>query len=315
MYGFQSYISVPIVLPDGEMFGTLCAIDKAPASLRGSTALETFRLFADLIGRYLHDEKRLEQTLHEKEEIQRLLQQSQKMEVVGQLTAGLAHDFNNMLVGISGAFNMMRRRLAQGRSEDLAKFLTIGQDSTGRAIALAARLLAFSRRQDAVAQPHDITPLIEGLVELVRRTVGRRISVVTKLSPVAWKALIDANQFESAVLNLCVNARDAMPDQGTLTLETENQYVSHGAAGRLQLRNGDYVVMRVTDTGVGMSPELASRVLEPFFTTKPVGTGTGLGLAMVFEFTRQAGGALCIESELGRGTTIALYLPRIDEAS
>lgn len=311
LYGFQSYISVPITLPDGELFGTLCAIDPKPAALKDSPALETFTLFADLIGRHLFDIRQVERFREEKRHVQQLLQQSQKMEVVGQLTAGLAHDFNNLLVGISGAFDMVERRLAQSRREDLERFVAMGKESTGRAVSLAARLLAFSRKESAVTEVQDPNDLISGIVDFVKHIVGETVVITCSLADGAWWVRVDANQMELALLNLCVNARDAMPNGGTLRIETENHRVESSEAMELRLAEGDYLVVRVRDNGTGMSAEIVAHVLEPFFTTKPVGTGTGLGLPMVQEFARQAGGALHIASTLETGTTMALYIPRV----
>ena len=237
------------------------------------------------------------------------------MEVVGQLTAGLAHDFNNILVSVSGAFDLMERRIEQGRSDEVAKYIPAGKEAVRRAISLAARLLAFSRKQETLPGPVTVDPVVAGMEDLVRRTVGSRVVVRFDLAARAAKATVDVNQLESALLNLCLNARDAMPHGGTLTIETAIRAFGVDDARALDVPPGSYVVLGVTDTGTGMPEEVASRVLEPFFTTKPEGQGTGLGLAMVFEFTRQALGGLRIDSALGRGTTISLFLPSVVDSS
>jgi PAS domain S-box-containing protein len=251
-----------------------------------------------------------EQVLHEVEE---KLRQSQKMEAVGQLTGGIAHDFNNLLGGIIGAMEMLRRRLEAGRYTETEKYITAAVNSANRAAALTARLLAFGRRQSLDVKPTDINALILSMVELLRRTLGESVSLKTLLTPEPWVAKTDANQFENALLNLAINARDAMPAGGKLTVETHNTRLDEAyARGFEGLKPGDYVVMSVSDTGQGMPPEVIARAFEPFFTTKPIGQGTGLGLSMIYGFAKQLGGHVRIYSEVGQGTTVKLYMPRLE---
>ena len=238
------------------------------------------------------------------------LRQSQKMEAVGQLTGGLAHDFNNLLGGITGSLELARVRLAQGRTGELERYLTAALGSAGRAAALTHRLLAFSRRQTLDPKPLDVNRLIASMEDLISRTMGPGIRVDCVASAGLWTTLCDANQLENVLLNLALNARDAMRGGGRLTIEATNTRLDDRYAAQFDIASGQYVAVSVTDTGTGMPPEVASRVFEPFFTTKPVGEGTGLGLSMVYGFTRQSGGHARIYSETGEGTTVRLYLPR-----
>lgn len=251
--------------------------------------------------------------LTEKRATEEQLRQSQKMEAVGQLTGGLAHDFNNLLTGISGSLEMMQIRLAQGRTADLERYFLAAQGAVKRASALTHRLLAFSRRQTLDPKPTSANRLIFGLEELVRRTVGPAVAVEVVGASGLWPILVDPNQLENALLNLCINARDAMPDGGHLTIETANKWLDERAARQQDLPVGQYVSMCVTDTGTGMTPEVIVKAFDPFFTTKPLGEGTGLGLSMIYGFARQSGGQVRIYSEVGQGTTMCLYLPRHDE--
>ncbi len=242
------------------------------------------------------------------------LRQSQKMEAVGQLTGGIAHDFNNMLTGVIGALDITRRRLAAGRTDGLDRFMDAATQSAQRAAALTARLLAFSRRQSLDSRPVDVNALLGSLEELLRRTLHENIALTVVAGDVS-AAVTDANQLENAVLNLAINARDAMPDGGQLTVETRMAELDAGyAARRPEVEPGRYVVLSVTDTGVGMAPELVEKVFDPFFTTKPIGQGTGLGLSMVYGFARQSGGQVRIHSSPGEGTTVSLFL-RAGEAA
>jgi PAS domain S-box-containing protein len=234
--------------------------------------------------------------------------QAQKMEALGQLTGGLAHDFNNLLTGISGSLDLLRTRVAQGRVGELDRYIGAAQGAASRAAALTHRLLAFARRQTLDPKATDANRLIEDMGELVRRTTGPAVQVRTLLHPHLWPTLCDANQLENALLNLCINARDAMPEGGQLTIETDNLVVE--AHHTTELPPGDYVAVTVSDTGVGMSPDVLERAFEPFFTTKPLGQGTGLGLSMVYGFARQSDGLVRIRSELGKGTAISILLPR-----
>ncbi|MEO0031316.1 MAG: hypothetical protein RIS94_1074 [Pseudomonadota bacterium] len=255
-------------------------------------------------------EARVAQALAEREEAEAALRQAQKMEAVGQLTGGLAHDFNNLLAGISGAFEMIGRRMEQGRSGEIGKYLTAGLGAARRAAALTHRLLAFSRRQTLSPRAVDINALLPEFADLVRRTVGPSITVTLDLEPGLWTTLVDANQLENALLNLCINARDAMPGGGALRIATNNLRYEGAAARERGLDEGDFVAVCVADSGVGIDPADLDRVFEPFFTTKPLGQGTGLGLSMVYGFARQSNGIVRIASERGAGTRVRLYLPR-----
>lgn len=248
--------------------------------------------------------------LTEKRAIEEQLRQSQKMEAVGQLTGGLAHDFNNLLTGISGSLEMMQVRMAQGRTAEFDRYFMAAQGAVKRAAALTHRLLAFARRQTLDPKPTNVNQLLSGLEDLVRRTVGPGVRVEVVGASGLWPTLVDPNQLENAVLNLCINARDAMPDGGKLTIETANKWIDERAARRHDLPVGQYVSVCVTDTGVGMTPEVISKAFDPFFTTKPIGEGTGLGLSMIYGFARQSGGQVRIYSEFGQGTTMCIYLPR-----
>lgn len=238
------------------------------------------------------------------------LRQSQKMEAVGQLTGGLAHDFNNLLAGISAALELMQKRIAQGRVKDVDKYLATAQGATKRAAALTHRLLAFSRRQTLDPRPTDVNTLIVGMTELIQRTVGPSIRLKTLVAPDLWPALVDASQLENALLNLCINARDAMPDGGSITVETANRAVAVESVRTLDIPEGEYLCLCVTDTGTGMSTEVIAKAFDPFFTTKPLGQGTGLGLSMIYGFTKQSGGHVRVHSQVGQGTTMCIYLPR-----
>ena len=238
------------------------------------------------------------------------LRQSQKMEAVGQLTGGLAHDFNNLLAGITGAFEMIGARLSQGRTSDVERYLAAGQGATRRAAALTHRLLAFSRRQTLTPRPLVVNRLLNDLSELIRRSVGPGIALETVAASGLWPTMIDANQLENAILNLCINARDAMPDGGRITIETGNKWLDRRTAKEHGLEAGQYVTVCVSDTGTGIDKAILDRVFDPFFTTKPIGQGTGLGLSMVYGFARQSHGHVRIYSEPGQGTMVCLYLPR-----
>jgi PAS domain S-box-containing protein len=243
------------------------------------------------------------------------LRQAQKMEAIGQLTGGIAHDFNNLLAGIIGAMELLKRRIRAGRYEDTERFMDAAVGSANRAAALTHRLLAFARRQPLAPKPLDPNQLVLSMEELLRRTIGEQIQLKTELEAVSWPVNTDANQLENAILNLAINARDAMPDGGELSISTRNTTLTRALrdpAG--EIAPGDYVLICVTDTGSGMSDDVISKVFDPFFTTKPIGQGTGLGLSMVYGFAQQSGGHARIESAVGEGTTISLYLPRFTGA-
>ena len=257
-------------------------------------------------------EQRVATEINARAEAEELLRQSQKMEAVGQLTGGIAHDFNNLLTGIGGSLEMIQSRAAQGRVDAVGRYIVAAQSAVQRAAALTHRLLAFSRRQTLDPKPTDANRLIGGMEDLIRRTVGPLVQMEVIGAGGLWPTLVDPNQLENALLNLCINARDAMPDGGRLTIETANKWLDERAAKERELPPGQYVSLCVTDTGTGMEPAVMSHVFEPFFTTKPFGQGTGLGLSMIYGFARQSGGQIRIYTELGKGTTMCLYLPRHD---
>ncbi|MEH3022571.1 MAG: ATP-binding protein [Pseudomonas oryzihabitans] len=234
------------------------------------------------------------------------LRHSQKMEAVGQLTGGIAHDFNNLLTGVLGSLEMLELRLRQGRLEDLDRYTGTARSAAQRAAALTHRLLAFSRRQTLDPQPVDLEQLVVGLEDLIQRSIGPQIQLVREAGPGLWLTHVDASQLENALLNLCLNARDAMPEGGRIRIVLGNERLSEGGT----LPPGDYVRLSVGDTGSGMSEDIRARVFDPFFTTKPLGQGTGLGLSMVHGFVLQSGGSIWIESAPGAGTWVHLCLPR-----
>ncbi|RYZ14821.1 MAG: PAS domain S-box protein [Alphaproteobacteria bacterium] len=264
--------------------------------------------FLQAVGRDITSEKEAEFALRSAEEA---LRQSQKMDAIGQLTGGIAHDFNNLLAGVIGAMEIVKRRLHTGRTEDLTRFTDAAIGSANRAAALTHRLLAFARQQPLNPQPHDINELIVGMDELLRRSVGEQIKVRTFLSPSIGLAATDGNQLENAILNLVINARDAMADGGTIDIITSSTKVNLRQAVSMDgVAPGEYVCVSVKDTGTGMPAEVMAKAFDPFFTTKPIGKGTGLGLSMIYGFAKQSKGHARIESEVGRGTTVTLYLPR-----
>ena len=238
------------------------------------------------------------------------LRQSQKMEAVGQLTGGLAHDFNNLLTGITGSLELLQTRVTQGRLKELDRYVNAAQGAARRAAALTHRLLAFSRRQTLEPKPTDVNRLVAGMEELIRRTMRPEISIESVAGGGLWTTLVDRSQLENALLNLCINARDAMPGGGKLTIETGNRWLDDRGAKERDIPPGQYVSLCVSDSGTGMTPELIARAFDPFFTTKPIGQGTGLGLSMIYGFVRQSGGQVRIYSEVGQGTMVCLYLPR-----
>jgi signal transduction histidine kinase/ActR/RegA family two-component response regulator len=238
------------------------------------------------------------------------VRQMQKMEAVGQLTGGIAHDFNNMLAVVIGNLNMIQRRMAKGRT-DVGTFVDSAMEGANRAATLTSRLLAFSRQQPLAPEPIDPNRLVIGMSDLLARTLGETVVVETVLGAGIWRTQSDAAQLESALVNLAVNGRDAMSGGGKLTIETVNSHLDAAYAQDAGVNPGQYVMIAVTDTGVGMTPEVVDKAIEPFFTTKPVGKGTGLGLSQVYGFVKQSGGHLRIYSEPGQGTTVKIYLPRL----
>lgn len=289
-------LSFPGVLIDVEDRRSIEAErDRATAALRALNDTLELRV-AERTAELIHAEEKL--------------RQSQKMETVGQLTGGLAHDFNNLLAGISGALDLMGMRIAQGRLNDIDKYMLAAQSAAKRAAALTHRLLAFSRRQTLDPRPLDVNLLVEGMTELIQLTVGPSILVETVSAPDLWSASVDASQLENAILNLCINSRDAMPDGGRIIIETANQWLDAEAALANDLPAGEYLSLTVTDTGTGMAPGVIAKAFDPFFTTKPIGEGTGLSLSMIYGFAKQSGGQVRISSELGKGTSMCIHLPR-----
>jgi signal transduction histidine kinase/CheY-like chemotaxis protein len=273
-------------------------VDLSQSELRLQNTLETLEQQV---------EERTAQLRHNEE----VLRQSQKMEAVGQLTGGIAHDFNNMLTGIIGSLELLRRRLARGRTEDLDSLIDLGVTSANRAAGLTHRLLAFSRRQSLDSKPVEMNNLVISMGELLQRSINESIRLEMQLSERLWVAEADPNQLESALLNLVINARDAMPDGGKLVVRTANQQLDAGfTEAHSNLKPGDYVMLSVTDNGCGMPQSTISRAFDPFFTTKPIGQGTGLGLSMIYGFSKQSRGHVAIQSEVGEGTTVSLFLPR-----
>jgi signal transduction histidine kinase/ActR/RegA family two-component response regulator len=280
----------------------------------GGLLFMAFRRFAIALSAS-HDELsaknvELQKEIAARRETEAQLVQSQKMEAVGQLTGGLAHDFNNMLAVVISAMSLMRRRVAAG-DYNIGKFIDAADEGAKRAATLTARLLAFARRQPLKPELIDPNRLVSGMSELLRRSLGGPIVVETVLAGGLWRAQVDANQLESAILNLAVNARDAMPDGGKITIETANCHLDDRyAASNVGVPAGQYVLIAVTDNGPGMPEDVRVRAFEPFFTTKPVGKGTGLGLSQVYGFVKQSNGHIKIYSEPGQGTSIKIYLPR-----
>ncbi len=256
-------------------------------------------------------QERLRTGAMERERVEEALRQSHKMEAIGQLTGGIAHDFNNMLQAIGGSLELMRQRMQQGRADDAVRFVDGACKTVQRAGALTNQLLAFARRQALQPEPVVLDTLVEGMGELIRRTVGPGVLVELRMRDGDWTVLCDPNQLESALLNLAINARDAMPDGGRLTIGTEDVQLQAGdIAGQDGAKPGAYVELSIVDTGMGMDEATRVRAFEPFFTTKPTGQGTGLGLSQLYGFVRQSDGVVRLDSAPGQGTTVRLYLPR-----
>ncbi|WP_256823322.1 MULTISPECIES: ATP-binding protein [unclassified Pseudomonas] len=260
--------------------------------------------------------QRLQNEMVERERAEDALRHAQKMEAVGQLTGGIAHDFNNMLTGIIGSLDLMQRYIAAGRSDDIGRFADAAVASAHRAAALTHRLLAFSRRQSLDRRPLDPNQLVASLEDLFQRTKGAHITLKVQLGHDIWPVNSDASQLENALLNLVINARDAMPDGGELLIETANSYLDGTDITTPEpVKAGDYVMLGVRDNGTGMAPKILAKAFDPFFTTKPIGQGTGLGLSMIYGFAQQSGGHVTLHSEPGQGTCVRLYLPRLHGTS
>ena len=255
-------------------------------------------------------EQRVEDRTAQLMKAEQALRQSQKMEAIGQLTGGIAHDFNNLLQGITGALHVIQKRISSGRIGDVDRFISGALESANRAASLTHRLLAFARQQPVDPRPLDENELISSVEELLRRTIGETLQLKIVAAADLWLVRCDANQLENAILNLAINARDAMPGGGTLTIQTSNQVLDAAEANLRDVRPGEYVRLLITDTGTGMEPEVQARIFDPFFTTKAIGKGTGLGLSMVYGFVRQSEGSIKVESEFGRGTSFEICLPR-----
>lgn len=337
----RSYLAVPVTSRTGEVIGGLFFGHPEPARFsarheqlmigiasQAAVAIDNARLYqaahreiedrrlAEAALRELNDtlEQRVADEIAERTKAEDALRQSQKMEAVGQLTGGIAHDFNNLLTVVTGNIDMAARALDKAGQADTRARRALGNALKGaeRAATLTQRLLAFSRRQSLEPKPVDADRLVAGMSDLVHRALGETINLEIVTSPGLWRVEADPNQLESALLNLAVNARDAMPEGGVVTMETANARLDEAyAAEHAEVAPGQYVVIAVTDTGSGMSKETVARVFEPFFTTKEVGRGTGLGLSMVYGFVKQSGGHVKIYSEEGHGTTVKIYLPRL----
>ena len=333
----RSYLAVAVVSASGERLGALLFGHPEPGRFeereerlvvglagQAAIAIDNARLFqegqvevterrrAEQALRDLNDtlEERIAARTQALMETEEQLHQSQKMEAVGQLTGGLAHDFNNLLTGITGSLELIETRLQQGRLKDLGRYINAAQGAGRRAAALTHRLLAFSRRQSLDPKSTDVNRLVAGMEDLIRRTMGPGIKVEMVGMMGVWNTLVDPNQLENALLNLAINARDAMPGGGRLIIETANKWLDDRAARQRELTPGQFVSLCVSDNGTGMSPEVVRRAFDPFFTTKPIGQGTGLGLSMIYGFAQQSGGQVRIYSEVGQGTMVCIYLPR-----
>jgi PAS domain S-box-containing protein len=332
----RSYMAVPVVSRSGEVIGGLFFGHAEPGRFevehenlligiagQAATAIDNARLF-QAREREVTERRRTEaalQTLNatleqrvleevtERSKAEEQLRQVQKMEAVGQLTGGIAHDFNNMLAVILGGLNLLQRKLKKGET-DVERFVEGAIDGAQRAAALTQRLLAFSRQQPLTPEPMNANRMVSGMSELLARTLGEQISVETVLTAGLWQVKADPGQLENAILNLSVNARDAMPNGGRLTIETSNAFVDDAFAREFAITPGQYVLIAVADTGAGMSRDTIAKAFDPFFTTKSVGKGTGLGLSQVYGFVRQSGGHVKIYSEVDVGTTVKIYLPR-----
>ena len=272
---------------------------------RAQAALDLQNLNDSLAGLVAERTKELQQS-------EAQLRQSQKMEAIGQLTGGIAHDFNNLLTGIIGGINLVRRRIDRGELADVGRIMDAVEASSNRAANLTQRMLAFSRLQPLDFTAVDVNDLIQSVGDVLSRSIGENIELTIDVQDDLWSADTDPGQLETAILNLVINARDAMPNGGRVTLKTANRSIDDETDRSIGIKPGDYIVLSVADTGTGMSPDTLSHVFEPFFTTKPIGQGTGLGLSMVYGFVKQSRGHVSVTSELGRGSLVSLYLPRHD---
>jgi signal transduction histidine kinase len=332
----RSYLAVPVTSRSGEVIGGLFfghaetskfQIEHETALLgiagHAATAIDNARLFqaaerelaqrrkaeTDLQALNGTLEQRVSEEIAERLKAEEQLRQAQKMEAVGQLTGGIAHDFNNMLAVVIGGLNLAQRRISKG-DVDVGRFIHGAMDGARRAAELTQRLLAFSRQQPLEPKPLGINVMVSGMREILDRTLGETVSIETVLASGLWQVEVDSAQLESSLLNLAVNARDAMPRGGKLTIETANAFVDERYAKEYSLTPGHFVLLAVSDTGTGMAPDVIAKAFDPFYTTKGVGKGTGLGLSQVYGFVRQSGGNVKIYSEIGVGTSVKIYLPR-----
>ncbi|MFT0183323.1 ATP-binding protein [Pseudomonas benzopyrenica] len=295
-------VVTPILGDDGTPLKFLSISRDVSETVRAREAL-------DELNRNL--EERIEVRSQELVALEEELRQAQKMEAIGQLTGGIAHDFNNLLTGIVGSLDLMRRRVQQGRIQELERYLDTATRSAENAAALTQRLLAFARRQVLEPRPVDAGQLVQGMHELLRHSLGKKIRKDVQLDADLWLLHCDPHQLENAILNLAINARDAMPEGGNLSIRLENVSGPLSIGLPIETVAGDFVRIQVCDTGTGMDADTLKRACEPFFTTKPSGRGTGLGLSMIYGFVRQSGGQVEIHSVVGEGTCISLYLPRL----
>ena len=293
-------VKAPLVDDEGEVVGLIGSSIDVTAKKNAETALLE-------LNRTL--EARIADAIAEREAVEAALRQSQKMEAVGQLTGGIAHDFNNLLAGITGSLDLIGLRFAQGSTADLERYLSVARGAAQRAAALTHRLLAFSRRQTLLPVHTDVNALVVGIEELIRRSVGPGINLRVQAQAQANICLVDPAQVENALLNLCINSRDALGEGGDILIETFDSELAAGPDLDAELNPGRFLTIRVTDNGAGMSADTLARACEPFFTTKPVGAGTGLGLSMIYGFAKQSGGQVRICSQEGEGTQVSLQLP------
>ncbi|CAM3748426.1 Blue-light-activated protein [Pseudomonas reidholzensis] len=293
-------VKAPLLSDSGEVMGLIGSSIDVTARKNAESALVEFNHTL---------EARISDAIAEREAAEAALRQAQKMEAVGQLTGGIAHDFNNLLAGITGSLDLIRLRLNQGRVADIERYLAVAHSAAQRAAALTHRLLAFSRRQTLVPVATDVNALISGMEELIQRSVGPSIDVQVELTGGSSTCLIDPAQLENALLNLSINARDALPGGGRILITTSNHQLEPGPELDPELSPGAYLTICVADNGVGMSAETVGKAFEPFFTTKPVGAGTGLGLSMIYGFAKQSGGQVKLQSSPGDGTRVYLQLP------